>query len=214
MITAINRFTRRIPVWAIWLAGAIPLALLVADTLTNNLGVDPVRDIEHRLGRTSLYLLIATLAVTPLLRLGRINLMQFRRALGLLCFTYAALHVAAWVVMDMGLLWGQMLRDIVKRPYLLFGMGAFVILLILAITSNNSSIQILRGNWRRLHRLIYPAAILALLHWLWSLKLWEPKPLFWLFAVTVLLALRVWFVWGKRRKSDRGSKINQEKTMA
>lgn len=188
----LNQYLRRVPVWALWLAGAIPLALLVWDTFTGGLGVEPVRDIEHRLGRTALYFLIATLSVTPLLRITRINLMRFRRALGLISFSYAVLHVASWISMEMGFLWGQMLQDVIKRPYLIFGMSAFLMLTVLAITSNNASIRRLGGaGWRRLHKLTYPAILLVSVHWIWALKVWEPKPLAILTVILVLLALRV-----------------------
>lgn len=109
---------RRMPNGIVWLLGAMPLALLVWDTVTGRLGVDPVRDIEHRLGRTALYFVVGSLCFTPALRLFRINLVKFRRPVGLVAFTYAALHLGAWVVLDMGLLWAQLLADIVKRPYL------------------------------------------------------------------------------------------------
>lgn len=187
----VNLLLRRVPEWAVWLAGALPLALLVFDTFAGRLGVDPIRDIEHRLGRTALYFLIATLAVTPVRKLFRINATHLRRALGLLSFSYAALHVAAWVVFDMGLLWQQMLRDVVKRPYLIFGMLALVILILLAATSNRFSIRQLGPNWRKLHKLIYPAAILASLHWLWALKLWTSWPLLCAGTILTLLALRL-----------------------
>lgn len=187
----VNAWLRRLPVWAVWLVGLIPLALLVWDTLQGHLGVDPVRDIEHRLGRTAIYFLLATLTVTPVLRLLRVNMVRFRQALGLICFTYVACHLLAWVVFDMGLLWAQMARDIVKRPYLIFGMLAFVMLLALAVTSNRFSIRHMRAGWRRLHRLIYPAAILAAVHWLWALKVWESWPLTILAAILVLLSLRL-----------------------
>lgn len=191
MIQRLNGWLRRLPVWAVWLGGMIPLALLVWDTLVGGLGVDPVRDIEHRLGRTALYFLLATLAVTPLLRLTRLNLMRFRQALGLICFAYVGCHLLAWVVFDMGFLWAQMLRDIVKRPYLVFGMLAFAMLLALAVTSNRFSIRRMGRNWRRLHRLIYPAALLAAIHWLWALKVWESWPLMILGAILLLLSLRL-----------------------
>ncbi|WP_458478527.1 sulfite oxidase heme-binding subunit YedZ [Paracoccus sp. T5] len=156
------------------------------------LGVDPIREIEHRLGRTALYFLVGGLAVTPLMRLTGISLMRFRRALGVLCFAYALPHVLAWVVMDMGFLWAQMARDIVKRPYLLFGMLAFVMLLPLALTSNNLSLRKLGGqSWRTLHKLVYLAAPLVALHWLWAVKVNEPSPLFWLAAILGLLAVRL-----------------------
>lgn len=192
MERTLNRYARTVPVWAVWLGGMIPLALLVFDTLTNRLGIDPVRDIEHRLGRTALYFLIASLLVTPVLRLTRVSLIRFRRALGLICFTYAVLHVAAWIGFDMGLNWGQMVRDVIKRPYLIFGMIAFTVLIALAVTSNNASIRKMgAGGWRRLHKLVYIAAPVAALHWLWALKVWEVKPLAILAVILVLLAFRV-----------------------
>ncbi|RQP08294.1 MAG: protein-methionine-sulfoxide reductase heme-binding subunit MsrQ [Paracoccus sp. BP8] len=187
----LNRWLRHVPVWAVWLLGLIPLGLLVWDTLHGHLGVDPVRDIEHRLGRTAIYFLLATLAVTPLLRLARLNLMRFRQALGLICFSYAACHLAAWVVFDMAFLWAQMLRDVAKRPYLVFGMLGFAMLLALALTSNRFSIRRLGPRWGQLHRLVYPAAILAAVHWLWALKVWESWPLTILAAILVLLGLRL-----------------------
>ena len=110
----LNAYVRRIPEWAVWFLGGLPLLLLVYDTLNGRLGVDPVRDIEHRLGRTALYFLIATLAVTPLRRITGINLVHLRRALGLLSFSYALMHLSSWIIFDMGLLWSQMLRDVVK----------------------------------------------------------------------------------------------------
>ncbi|WEF24658.1 protein-methionine-sulfoxide reductase heme-binding subunit MsrQ [Paracoccus sp. S3-43] len=191
MRAALNGWLRRIPVWGLWLGGLVPLALLVRDMLAGGLGIDPIRDIEHRLGRTALYFLIASLAVTPLLRITGISLMRFRRALGLLCFTYAGLHVLAWAVMDMALMWAAMGRDVIKRPYLVFGMTAFLMLLALAATSNNASIRRMGAMWRRLHKLAYVAAPLVALHWIWALKTFPLEPGLWLAAILLLLALRV-----------------------
>lgn len=192
MRTRLNDMFRRLPVWAVWAAGLIPLALLVWDTFMGGLGIDPIRDIEHRLGRTALYFLIASLCVTPLLRVVGISLMKFRRALGLLAFTYAGLHVLSWLTMDMGFLWAQMGRDIIKRPYLLLGMVGFVILLALAVTSNNASIRRMGGQaWRKLHKLVYLAAPLVALHWILALKVFPVTPGFWLVVILALLGLRV-----------------------
>ena len=199
MVQGLNRGLRHLPVWAVWLAGLIPLALLVWDTLQGHLGVDPVRDIEHRLGRTAIYFLMATLTVTPLLRLTRLNLMRFRQALGLICFTYLLCHVAAWIAFDMGFLWAQIVKDVIKRPYLIFGMIAFLMLLALAVTSNRWSIRRMGAGWRHLHRLIYPAAILAAAHWLWALKVWESWPLMILSVILTLLSLRLLGKGGFRR---------------
>jgi len=208
MAQTFNRWFRKLPVWAVWALGAVPLGLLVWDVFHGNLGIEPVRDIEHRLGRTALYFLIGTLAVTPLLRLTRINLVRFRQALGLICFSYAALHLASWVVFDMAFLWAQMLKDVVKRPYLIFGMLAFLMLLALAVTSNRFSMRRMGAGWRRLHRLIYPAAVLAAIHWIWALKLWESKPLLMLGAILVLLALRLlWFLRLRGRNAPRSVRV-------
>ncbi|MTH66607.1 sulfite oxidase heme-binding subunit YedZ [Paracoccus shanxieyensis] len=205
MIQKANQWLRRVPVWLVWLLSSIPLLLLIWDTVNGGLGIDPVRDIEHRLGRTALYFLIATLCVTPLLRLTRLNLMRFRQALGLICFAYVCCHLLAWAVFDMALLWPQMLRDVVKRPYLIFGMIATLMLLALAVTSNRYSIRGMGANWRRLHRLIYPAAILAAVHWLWALKVLELKPVLILSAILVLLFLRFRGVFGILGGLGRGS---------
>jgi methionine sulfoxide reductase heme-binding subunit len=197
MIRKVNDALRRIPVWTVWLAGAVPFVLLVSDVLTGNIGVDPIAEIEHRLGRTALYFLVASLAVTPLLRLTGITLLRFRRALGVLCFCYALPHVLAWVLLDMGLLWRQMAGDIFKRPYLLMGMAAFLLLLPLALTSNNLSMRRMGGQaWRRLHKLVYVAAPLVGLHWIWAAKVNEQAPLFWLGLILVLLVFR-WVVPGR-----------------
>ncbi|WP_415391989.1 sulfite oxidase heme-binding subunit YedZ [Paracoccus sp. SJTW-4] len=190
---------RRLPTGVVWALGALPLALLVWDTLGGGLGIDPVRDIEHRLGRTAVYFLVASLCVTPLLRLARINLMKFRRPLGLLAASYAGLHLLAWVVLDMALRWEQALKDIARRPYLTIGMAALAILLILAATSSNAAIRRLGARrWGMIHRLVYLAAPLALFHWLLAHKIWPAKPLLILGAVAILLALRL--VWALLRR--------------
>lgn len=196
-----NAALRYLPRGAVWAAGAVPLGLLLWDLWRGALGVDPVRMIEHRTGRTAIYFLLATLCVTPLLRFARVNAIRFRRPLGLLAFCYAVLHLAAWAALDMGLFWGQALRDVIKRPYLLAGMGALVILAILAATSADSALRRLgAARWRTIHRGIYVAAPLAGLHWLLSQKVPGPKSLAVTGAILGLLALRLWWV---RRNSAK-----------
>lgn len=182
---------RRLPNGIVWLLGAIPLALLVWDIFTGGLGIDPVRDIEHRLGRTALYFVIGSLCFTPALRLFRINLVKFRRPVGLVAFSYAALHFATWIVLDMGFLWSQIVADIVKRPYLILGMIALTILTVMAVTSGNRVLRKLGPvRWRRIHRMIYAAAPIAVLHWLISHKIWPVWGIT-MGTVVLLLALRV-----------------------
>lgn len=183
---------RRLPNGIVWLLGAIPLALLVWDIFTGGLGIDPVRDIEHRLGRTALYFVIGSLCFTPALRLFRINLVKFRRPVGLVAFSYAALHFATWIVLDMGFLWSQIVADIVKRPYLILGMIALTILTVMAVTSGNRVLRKLGPvRWRQIHRMIYAAAPIAVLHWLISHKIWPVWGITMGTAVLLLLALRV-----------------------
>lgn len=190
---AVNGALRKLPVWAVYLAGALPLAWIVWLLFTDGLGIDPVKQIEHRLGKIGLQLIVAGLAVTPLRRLAGLNLLRFRRAIGVLAFSYVVLHLAAWLVLDMALLWRQILGDIVKRPYLTLGMAGFLALLPLAATSNDRALRRLGGmRWRRLHRLVYPAALLGGVHYLWLVKAWPPEPFVYLGAILVLLALRLW----------------------
>lgn len=191
-VPALNGALRRVPPWVVYLAGTLPLAWILWLLVHNGLGVDPVKEIEQRLGKIGLQLIVAGLAVTPLRRFGGLNLLRFRRAIGVLAFCYVALHLAAWVVLDMALLWQQALGDIVKRPYLTLGMAGFAALVPLAATSNNWALRRLGGQrWRQLHRLVYPAAVLGGVHYLWLVKAWPPEPFVYLGAILALLALRL-----------------------
>ena len=186
----INTALRRVPSWAVYLAGLIPLAWVVWLTLTGGIGVDPVKAIEHRLGKIALWFLIGGLAITPARRFLGINLIKYRRAIGLLAFFYVALHLIAWVVLDMGMLWAQAAADLIKRPYLFFGITAFVLLIPLAVTSNNASIRKLGKNWRRVHMLVYPAVALGVIHYLWQMKVISSEGWLWLGVFVALMAIR------------------------
>ncbi|WP_372841485.1 protein-methionine-sulfoxide reductase heme-binding subunit MsrQ [Phaeovulum sp.] len=190
---SVNGALRRVPIWVVWIAGVLPLGWIVWLLFTGGLGVDPVKEIEHRLGKIGLQLIVAGLLVTPLRRWGGLNLLRFRRAIGVAAFAYVSLHLLAWLVLDMALFWQQALGDIAKRPYLTAGMAAFALLLPLAVTSNNWSLRRLGGaRWRRLHQLVYPAALLGAVHYLWLVKAWPVEPFVYLGAILALLALRLW----------------------
>lgn len=198
---ALGAALRRVPVAAIWGLGLLPLGLIVADALGGRLGVDPVVTLEHRLGNWALYLLIAGLAVTPLMRATRINLLRWRRPLGLLAALYAALHLSAWAWADMGFLWGQMLGDVVKRPWLSLGMAAALMLVPLAATSNDLSIRRMGArSWRRLHRLVYLAVPLAGVHAALVGKITRPGQVVCLALIALLLGARVWHAWAARQR--------------
>lgn len=187
-----NQLLRRIPVNAVYLAGLLPFAWIVWLTFTNGLGPDPVKAIELRLGELGLQFLVAGLVVTPL-RWAGLNLIRFRRAIGLLAFFYVAMHLLAWVVLDMGLRWDEMAADLVKRWYIIIGMLGFATMVPLALTSNNSAIRRLgAASWARLHRLTYVAALAGALHYVVLVKAWPVEPLLYLGAVCLLLLARLW----------------------
>ncbi|MGO4571192.1 protein-methionine-sulfoxide reductase heme-binding subunit MsrQ [Microvirga sp. 2TAF3] len=182
----------QIPKIALYIVGFIPAVWLFYQGVNDNLGADPMRYLEQALGLWALRFLVATLAVTPLRQIFSINLLRYRRALGLLAFYYAALHLSTYLILDQGLDVAAIWADIVKRPYITIGMATFVILIPLAVTSNNASIRRLGGQaWARLHRLVYLAAIGAVLHFLLVVKSWPPEPLVYTAIVLGLLGYRL-----------------------
>jgi sulfoxide reductase heme-binding subunit YedZ len=188
----INTALRRVPPLAIYIAGALPLAWLVWLLVDGQLGVDPVKRIEHQLGEWALQLLVAGLAITPLRRYTGVNLVRYRRAIGLLAFFYVSLHLATWLVLDIQLRWAEIWADIVKRPYITAGFAAFVAMIPLAVTSNNASIRRLGPKaWQQLHRLTYFAAIAGAVHYLWLVKAWPPEPIIYLILVILLVLTRI-----------------------
>ncbi|MBJ7533568.1 protein-methionine-sulfoxide reductase heme-binding subunit MsrQ [Rhodomicrobium vannielii ATCC 17100] len=189
---AAQRAIGAFPRWPVYLVGALPGVWTFWLAVSDQLGADPVKTLEHMLGLWALRFLIASLAVTPLRRLGGPNLVRFRRALGLLAFFYACAHLLTWIVLDRGPDMAAILGDIVKRPYITLGMATFAILVPLAWTSNARTIKRMGGAaWQRLHRWVYLAAVLAIAHYLLSLKSWTLEPLAYAAAVAALLLFRV-----------------------
>jgi len=192
VITYLNGALRRVPVWLLYILCLLPVPWLLYLAQTGGLGREPIKPLEHELGQIALQLLIAGLCITPLRQYLGLNLLRFRRALGLLAFIYVVLHLAVWVVLDMSLLGQQMWADIWKRPYITIGMAGFVTLLPLAITSNNLSVRKLGAStWRKLHKLTYVAVLLGGIHYIWLVKGLQLKPLLYMAAILALLALRV-----------------------
>lgn len=187
----VNRALRRLPVWAVYLMGAVPAVLLLTGALTGGLGVDPVKGLEKELGEWGLRFLIASLAVTPLMRAG-LRLIRFRRALGLLGFFYVLAHFAVWIALDMGLRWGQIAEDLWKRPYILVGFAGLLMLIPLAVTSSDGALRRMgAAAWRRLHRLAYPAIALGAVHFVMIGKVWTAESLIYLGITGGLLAVRL-----------------------
>lgn len=189
---------------AIYVAGMLPAVWYLTLGLMDQLGADPQKSLERLLGLWALRFLILCLAITPLRRLGGPNLVRYRRAVGLLAFYYAALHLLVYLVLDQGLDFPSIWADIVKRPYITVGMLAFAILAPLAATSNAPMIRRLGGaTWQRLHRAVYVAAAAAAVHFVMVVKAWPPEPLIYASLVAALLLVRLYFRLLKRAKPAR-----------
>ena len=147
----------------------VPFTLLTVGVVQHSLGPNPAETLIRSLGDWTLRFLCLTLAVTPLRQwTGVATLARLRRMLGLFTAFYATLHFTAYAVFDMGLVWSDIVRDVAKRPFILVGTAAFLLLLPLAATSFNRAIRWLGGaRWQRLHRVVYAIALLAILHFFW-----------------------------------------------
>ncbi len=176
----------------IFLLCLMPLAQLGWGLYSGVLQPNPVEALLHGTGDWALRLLLVTLAITPLRRLsGWRRPVLWRRMLGLFSFFYAALHFAIWLVLDRELMWGLVLEDLGKRPYIMVGFAALLILLALAVTSNVFSMRRLGANWKRLHRLAYLAALLGIVHYWWLVKADVREPLIYLGIFGILMVLRL-----------------------
>jgi sulfoxide reductase heme-binding subunit YedZ len=175
------------------IAGAlVPLGMIVWDFQHDGLGANPIEEITHRTGEWALRFLVVTLAITPLRRLtGRNGLISHRRTFGLLAFLYATLHLSTFVVLDHYFDWQRIVADVGKRRFVTAGFAAFLCMVPLAITSTRGWIRRLGKSWTRLHRLVYAAAILAVVHFYWLVKSNVKEPLTYAAIVALLLASRM-----------------------
>jgi methionine sulfoxide reductase heme-binding subunit len=191
MLEAVNKGARWLPTWPVYLLGMLPFAWLFTQALTGDLGPDPAKTLERELGLIALQLLVAGLCVTPLRWVG-VNLVKFRRAIGLLAFAYVALHLTAWMVLDLGLRWGEIVDALYKRPYIIIGMAAFVLMVPLAVTSANWAIRRMGPvRWKRLHMLTYAVGLMGALHFVMLQKTWAAEALIYLAVIATLIAARV-----------------------
>jgi sulfoxide reductase heme-binding subunit YedZ len=190
MMDRLNQYTRKLPTWVVYLVGVLPAPWLFYQGLTGGLGVEPIKALEHEYGELALQLLLAGLAITPLRRHAGLNLLRFRRAIGLLAFFYVTCHLLVWLVLDVQIL-SQIWADILKRPYITIGMIGFLVMLPLAITSNNASVRRLGAVWRKLHRLTYAAVLLGAIHFVMLVKGFQIEPLIYLAVALGLLAFRL-----------------------
>ena len=192
------------------LLALVPAALLVLDGVTGGFGANPIEEVTHRTGLTALILLLTTLAVTPVQRLVRVGaLIRLRRTFGLLAFFYASLHLTTYAVdqtylSGLGVSPAAIAADIRERPYITVGFLAFLLLVPLAVTSTRGWIKRLGGKrWQGLHRMVYAAAGLVVLHFLWLVKADMRPPLIAAGVLAVLLSYRLLHSrWPRRRKRE------------
>ncbi|MDD2724430.1 MAG: sulfoxide reductase heme-binding subunit YedZ [Methylovulum sp.] len=188
----------------IFLLALIPFVRLIIGGITDGLGANPIEKITRSTGYWTLTLIMVTLGITPLRKLTGWNwLTRTRRMLGLSAFFYASLHFLTYLVLDQFFDWNGIVKDIIKRPYITVGFPSFLLLLPLAITSNNALIKKLGGKrWRCLHRLVYVVGVGGVVHYWWLVKKDLTNPMTFAVVLAVLLGFRVFYWWrGRQAKS-------------
>jgi len=188
----------------IFLGALAPLASLGLRASQAGLGANPIAQVQNELGLVALIFLIASLACTPARRLLHWTWpMRVRRELGLFAFFYASLHFLTYLVLDQVLDLGAIAADIAKRPFITVGFAALVLLVPVALTSTNGWVRRLGfPRWQRLHQLVYVAGALAVLHFIWRVKIDVSQPLLYAFVLGLLLAVRV-AIWLRKRSTER-----------
>jgi len=178
----------------------IPFVLLLLKVLQNDLGPDPAKELALETGEWSIRFLLLALAMTPLRHLsGRMEFAQRRRMVGLFALFYASVHFLVWVIFLLGLRWGAILEEVVERPYITIGFSSFMILIVLGATSPRVMVRKLGKNWRRLHRLVYVAGVLAIIHLVWIVRTDLSEALLYGAILAGLLGWRLVFARNKAR---------------
>ena len=179
---------------ALFVLCLVPLARLVYGGFANSLGANPIETITRSTGWWTLFLLMATLSVTPLRKLTGANwLLRLRRMLGLFAFFYACTHFLTFIWFDHWFDAAEILKDVVKRPFVTIGFAAFLLFLPLAFTSTNAMVRRLGRNWQRLHRLVYVIATFGVIHFWWLVKRDITEPVIFAAVLAVLLGLRLYW---------------------
>ncbi len=177
----------------VFILALVPLTRLVIRALTGGLGANPIEEITHRTGWWTLAFLMLTLAVTPVRQITGLGwLIKLRRMLGLFAFFYASLHFAIYLGLDQFFAFDYILEDIAERPYITVGFTTLLILIPLAVTSTKRMVRRIGGKrWSRLHKLVYLAAALGVLHFLWLVKADIREPAIFAVILVTLLGYRL-----------------------
>ena len=177
---------------AVFLLALVPFALLLIRALQNNLGPDPAQELSIETGEWTLRFLLITLALTPLRDFtGRSEFVRQRRMLGLFALFYATVHLLGWMTFILGFRWFAIVEELIERPYITVGFTSYLILFALGITSPKAMVRKLGENWKRLHRLVYLASVLGVVHLLWILRTDIGEAVLYVSIVFVLLGYRI-----------------------
>ncbi|WP_434733859.1 protein-methionine-sulfoxide reductase heme-binding subunit MsrQ [Rhizobium sp. YTUHZ044] len=196
-------------VWLLYVGGLVPAAWAFYLGATDQLGADPVKTFELFLGIWTIRFLILTLAVSPARELFGWNYLRYRRALGLLTFYYALMHFTVYMVLDQAIEIQAVINDVLKRPFIMFGMAGLAMLIPLAVTSNNLSIRRLGNTWIWLHRLVYIIAACGALHFALSTKILDLQQFIYVGLIIALILYRSWRPIARSRKKSQGRQRNR-----
>ena len=187
-----DRTLNRIKV-CVWVLCLTPFVRLLVGSINGQLGTNPIELITRSTGTWTLVFLCCTLAVSPMRQItGWVWLAKLRRLLGLFTYFYVCLHLTTWIWFDQWFDLGDMIRDVIKRPFITVGMAAFLLLTPLALSSNKAAMKRLGRRWAVLHRLVYVIAVLAVVHYWWMVKKDLTQPIIYGVVVAGLLGWRVW----------------------
>ena len=176
----------------IFFMALIPFIWLLSKVFQNDLGPDPAQALSIETGEWTLRFLLLTLAITPFRQIFRVaEIARLRRMIGLFTFFYASIHFLSWMAFILGFRWLAIAEELVERPYITVGFLAYVILFLLGVTSTNSMVRRLGKNWKRLHKFVYAASILAIVHLLWILRTDVTEAVIYGVLLAILLGYRI-----------------------
>ena len=188
----LNILFRSLPVPLVYLILLIPIPLYFCLGIINELGPDPLRYLEHKYGELGLIFLLITLSISPLLKYMNINLMKFRRCIGLVAFYYIVSHICVYFFLDIGLSLEILISDLKKRYYIIAGFFAFITLIPMAATSNNIAVRKLKiRTWKKIHNFIYLAIILSIFHFILMSKTWTTELYFYTAITLIIFFLKI-----------------------